>query len=96
MHIFCLDQRSHVLKASEGKIFIKKKVKKGEARCLDFNGITFNTIQEDLMEWSEWSAWSECEDDQIFRTRECSGIFCDEKTETETKDEPCLKVRNYF
>ena len=35
-------------------------------------------------------------DDQIFKTRECSGIFCDEKTETETKDEPCLKVRNYF
>ena len=48
------------------------------------------------MEWSEWSAWSECEDDQIFRTRECSGIFCDEETETETKDEPCLKVRNNF
>merc|ERR1719436_874805 len=73
--------------AADARVFIKKKVKKGTTRCLDFSGITFNTIQDDLVVWSDWSEWSECEDDTVSRTRTCSGVFCESESETETKDE---------
>ena len=82
--------------ASDAKIFIKRKVKKGETRCLDFTGISFNTIQDDIATWSDWGEWSECEDDTVTRSRTCSGIFCDEEIQTESMAESCLKCEPGF
>jgi hypothetical protein len=82
--------------ATDARVFIKKRVKKGTTRCLDFSGLQFITIQEDVEVWSDWSEWSECEDDQVTRTRTCSGIFCETDLETEAKDEPCLKCEEGF
>jgi len=82
--------------AADARVFIKKRIKKGTTRCINFSGIQFMTVQEDVEVWSDWSEWSECEDNQSFRTRTCSGIFCETETETETRDDPCLKCDDGF
>lgn len=76
--------------ATDARIYIKKRIKKGTKRCLNFSGITFNTVQDDLAVMSEWTEWTECMDDQSTRNRTCTGIFCEEESEMETKNEPCL------
>jgi len=76
--------------AADARIFIKKKLRPGQQRCLNFTGITFNTIQEDLAVMSEWTQWTECADDEATRTRTCVGILCEEEEETETRYDPCL------
>jgi hypothetical protein len=76
--------------ASEAKIYIKKPVKKNQPpRCLDFTGISFISVQEDLETFSDWSEWSFCKNDQISRTRSCTGIFCEAPTETEALYQMC-------
>jgi len=79
--------------SSGAKVYIKKKQKKNAGpRCIDFSGVQFNTVQEDLEVFSDWSDWSECEDNQVSRSRTCTGIFCDQETETETKTQICVRA----
>ena len=73
--------------ADEAKVFIKKN-KVG--KCVDFSGVEFHTVQEDLQVWSDWSEWGECHDDSYNRTRTCDGPFCEVEVEYETRQEPCL------
>jgi len=73
--------------ADEAKVFIKKN-KVGQ--CVDFSGVEFHTVQENLAVWSDWSAWGECFNDSVNRTRTCEGIFCEEIVELEAMDKQCL------
>ncbi|CBY19176.1 unnamed protein product [Oikopleura dioica] len=79
--------------ADEAKVFIKKN-KVGQ--CVDFSGVEFHTVQEDLAVWSDWSAWGECFNDVVNRTRSCEGIFCEELIEIESNPQPCLICEDGF